>query len=121
LKTALWVGLGGFIGAILRYTTSLGLEKIATSLFPISTFLVNFLGCFILGLLINMGSTFLDALPVKEFLIIGLLGGFTTFSTFGVEIYELFKSGEMIIGMLYMIFSIVAAVFGIWFSQFLVN
>ena len=121
MKTVLWVGLGGFIGAILRYTTSLGFEKIATPLFPISTFLVNFLGCFILGLLINMGSSLLDALPVKEFLIIGLLGGFTTFSTFGLEIYEIFKSGEMIIGVIYMTFSIIAGVFGIWFSQFLVN
>jgi len=60
-------------------------------------------------------------LPVKEFLIIGLLGGFTTFSTFGLEIYEIFKSGEMIIGVIYMTFSIISGVFGIWFSQFLVN
>ena len=117
----MWVGLGGFIGTILRYTASLGFEKIAIPLFPIATFLVNFLGCFILGLLINMGNSLLDTLPVKEFLIIGLLGGFTTFSTFSLEVYDLFKSGEMIIGMIYMILSIASGVFGIWLSQFLVN
>ena len=77
--------MGGFIGATLRYISNLAFDKIYISSFPSNTFLINFLGCFILGLLMNMGTINTDTWPEKEFIVIGILGGFTTFSAFGLE------------------------------------
>ena len=111
--------MGGFIGASLRYISSLGFDKFYTSTFPSSTFLINFLGCFILGLLMNMGITNTETWPAKEFLVIGILGGFTTFSTFGMELYRLMETGYLVTALFYMIGSVIAGIFGIWLSQFL--
>jgi CrcB protein len=111
--------MGGFIGASLRYISSLGIEKLCTTSFPSSTFLINFLGCLILGLLMNLGITDTESWPAKEFLSIGILGGFTTFSTFGMESYRLMESGHLVIALFYMIGSVVAGIFGIWVSQFM--
>ena len=111
--------MGGFIGASLRYISSSGIEKLCTTPFPFSTFLINFLGCLILGLLMNLGITDTEIWPAKEFLSIGILGGFTTFSTFGMESYRLMESGHLVIALFYMIGSVVAGIFGIWVSQFM--
>ena len=111
--------MGGFIGVSLRYISSLGFDKFYTSTFPSSTLLINFLGCFILGLLMNMGITNTETWPAKEFLVIGILGGFTTFSTFGMESYRLMETGYLVTSLFYMIGSVIAGIFGIWLSQFL--
>ena len=111
--------MGGFIGASLRYISSLGLDKLYPSPFPSSTFLINFLGCLILGLLMNMGITNTESWPAKEFFAIGILGGFTTFSTFGMESYRLMEAGHLMTALFYMIGSVIAGIFGIWLSQFL--
>jgi CrcB protein len=111
--------MGGFIGVSLRYISSFALDKPSTSTFPFSTFLINFLGCFILGLLINMGITNTETWPAKEFCVIGILGGFTTFSTFGMESYRLMETGHLVTALFYMIGSVTAGIFGIWLSQFL--
>ena len=113
--------MGGFIGALLRYISSLGLDKFYTSTFPSSTFLINFLGCFILGLLMNMGITNTETWPAKEFLVIGILGGFTTFSTFGIEAYRLMESGELMTALIYMSASVIFGILGIWLSQLIVR
>jgi CrcB protein len=111
--------MGGFIGVSLRYISSLGFDKFYTSTFPSSTFLINFIGCFILGLLMNMGITNTETWPAREFLVIGILGGFTTFSTFGMESYRLMETGHLVTALFYMIGSVTAGIFGIWLSQFL--
>ena len=111
--------MGGFIGVSLRYISSLGFDKFYTSTFLSSTFLINFLGCFILGLLMNMGITNTETWPAREFLVIGILGGFTTFSTFGMESYRLMETGHLVTALFYMTGSVIAGIFGIWLSQFL--
>ncbi|MBC8312196.1 MAG: CrcB family protein [Candidatus Marinimicrobia bacterium] len=111
--------MGGFIGVSLRYISSLGLDKLYTSPFLSSTFLINFSGCFILGILMNLGITNTETWPAKEFLVMGILGGFTTFSTFGMESYRLMESGQLMTALSYMIGSVIAGIFGIWLSQFL--
>ena len=113
--------MGGFIGATLRYISSLGFDKIYTSPFLSSTFFINFIGCFILGLLMNMGITNTETWPAKEFMVIGILGGFTTFSAFGVESFQLIESGEFMTALIYMSASVIFGILGIWLSQLIVR
>ena len=113
--------MGGFIGATFRYISSLGFDKVYASPFPFSTFFINFSGCFILGLLMNMGITNTETWPAKEFMVIGILGGFTTFSAFGLESFQLIESGEFMIALIYMSASVLFGILGIWFSQLIVR
>jgi len=89
------VGLGGFVGATLRWwLTSLVETRFAGS-FPLGTLAVNLLGCLLIGVLWGVVED-LEALSenARLFLSVGLLGGLTTFSTFGLETVVLWREGE---------------------------
>ncbi len=89
------VGLGGFLGAVLRYGASrLVAERFDGSL-PLATLVVNVVGCLAIGAVWGWseGEHELSE-PVRLFLTVGLLGGLTTFSTFGFETVSLLRDGE---------------------------
>ena len=69
----------------------------------------------------NMGITNIETWPAKEFIIIGILGGFTTFSAFGVESFQLIESGKFMTALIYMSASIIFGILGIWLSQLIVR
>jgi len=90
------VGAGGFVGSALRYTVS-GLvhRAIPFTGFPYGTLVVNLVGCLAIGLLAGLAESRQVIGPeLRIFLFLGLLGGFTTFSTFAYEGVELFRDGE---------------------------
>ena len=95
----LYVGLGGFMGACLRYIVSLGTQKWWGPEFPYGTMIVNVIGGLLIGLLmeLSIGS---DLIPphLRLFLVTGLLGGFTTFSSFGYETVSLLSDGSYLLG-----------------------
>ena len=74
-----------------------------------------------MGLLINKGITNTETWPAKEFMVIGILGGFTTFSAFGAESFQLIESGEFITALIYMSASVIFGILGIWLSQLIVR
>lgn len=87
----LLIGMGGFFGAVLRYLASSGMHKIIhEDNFPAGTFIVNIIGCFIIGLTLCF-ATNTNSLSegFKLFLITGLIGAFTTYSTFSHDTYVL--------------------------------
>ena len=88
------VGAGGFIGAALRYMTSARFAQFTRFGFPLGTSTVNFIGCTLLGIFVGLGLGKTTTLPLREFAVIGILGGFTTFSTFGLESFEMLKAGQ---------------------------
>jgi CrcB protein len=92
----LLVGAGGFIGSVLRYTVSgLVYRAIPIPGFPYGTLVVNLIGCLAIGLLAGLAESRQVIGPeLRLFLFLGLLGGFTTFSTFAYEGFELFRDGE---------------------------
>jgi fluoride exporter len=87
------VGAGGFVGSVLRYWVSGAVYSVAAApRFPWGTLVVNVAGCFAIGLLGGLAeSRGLLTASVRLFLLIGLLGGFTTFSTFGYETLALLR------------------------------
>ncbi len=90
LKTLLFIGMGSFTGGILRYLISRYAQNYQITSFPLGTFLVNVLGCFAIGLfygLFERGNLMNPNL--RMFLTVGFCGGFTTFSTFMNENFQL--------------------------------
>ena len=102
------VFLGGGIGSVLRYLLSAAFGKNISIVFPLATFLINILGSlflgFVLGLFMAKGHA---NTQLKLFLTVGIAGGFTTFSTFTVETFNLFKDGHNYLALIYPIASII--------------
>jgi fluoride exporter len=94
LEKILYVGIGGFIGASLRYLISLQTSKLFSGHIPYGTLIVNVLGGFLIGVImeISLSTTFVSP-SLRLFLTTGILGGLTTFSTFSYETINLFSSG----------------------------
>ena len=90
----LLVGAGGFLGAIARYGLGGLIHRCTSTVFPAGTLAVNTIGCLIIGVLMSLvEDRQLLAPNTRVFLMIGVLGGFTTFSSFGYETVELLGWG----------------------------
>lgn len=98
----LLIGTGGFIGSVLRYVVSSSAQMFSQSLvFPYGTLAVNVLGCFCIGFLSRIcTSSALIGADAQAFLIVGILGGFTTFSAFGNETMNLIREGEAFLALM---------------------
>lgn len=107
----LFVGLGGAVGAMLRYAISLIPYKGG---FPLLTFVTNILGALIIGFIVGYASKRNVNDSLMLFLKTGLCGGFTTFSTFSLEAYNLFVSGSKILAVCYAVLSAVCCIIGVW-------
>ncbi len=115
----LWVGFGGFVGAILRYTISGWVQRWTESFnFPHGTLAVNLMGCFIIGLLSQLlESRSAFGVEARLFIFIGLLGAFTTFSTFGNETLNLLRGGETLFALSNMAVHIVLGLGMVWLGR----
>jgi len=101
------VFLGGGIGSVLRYLCSILCLKTISSPFPFGTFLINIFGSLFLGFMLGLFVTKTGSnSQLKLFLTVGVAGGFTTFSTFSVETFNLFKDGHNYLAMIYPITSV---------------
>lgn len=116
MTNILIVGVGGFLGSIARYL--LGgwvLHHTIEARFPWSTFAVNVAGCLIIGVLSGLAERFEMIGPsARIFLFTGVLGGFTTFSAFGLETVYLLRRGEFLVAATYAGGSVIAGVVALW-------
>jgi CrcB protein len=115
----LLVGLGGFIGSILRYLLS-GVAQglFHTSRFPVGTVIVNLSGCFVIGLLSQLAESQGAFTELTRALVFaGVLGGYTTFSTLSNESLNLLRAGDVFLGLTNVGVQVIGGIVLAWFGR----
>ena len=114
-RTVLIVAIGGGVGSALRYLTSVLVNRYFSGQFPLATFLVNVLGCFLIGLLMGyIAKNQLEDSTLKWLLVTGFCGGYTTFSAFGHENISLMQNGQSLTAFAYIAASILLGLAAVW-------
>ena len=110
------VGLGGGLGAICRYLVyEASLVMVKNAWLPLGTFIVNVTGCFAIGFLGGVAETRDIFNPeLRALVFIGFLGGFTTFSTFGYELFFFIKNGQAGMAVLNILLQVTLGLLGVW-------
>lgn len=116
LISFLCVGLGGALGAMLRYAISCIPYR---GSFPFLTLITNLLGAIVIGFIAGYAAKKDMSSNVLLFCKTGLCGGFTTFSTFSLEAYQLLDGGHILIAGIYIVLSVILCLIGIVFGMFL--
>ena len=107
-STYVWIGIGGFVGAVVRYGINTWLTTRWGAAFPYGTLFVNVSGSFVLCLIIAMLSRGFDMAPALRLaLTVGFLGSYTTFSTFSADALLLLENGHTLRGLSYVVGSVV--------------
>ena len=114
-KTLLFIAVGGAFGAMMRFLTQATVYELVGRTFPFGTLVVNVTGSFLMGLLsiflvekFNLGAEWHLAI------LVGVLGSFTTFSTFSIETLVLFEQGDLLKAMTNILLSVVLCVCAVW-------
>jgi fluoride exporter len=111
----LLIGLAGLLGTLARYALSGFIGRRFGETFPTGTLVVNIVGCFLAGFLFYlMQERFLVNDIVRTAIMIGFLGGFTTFSSFGLQTFTLLRDGEMGLATMNVLVSNVAGLLTVW-------
>ena len=118
----LLIGLGGFTGALLRYSVSGFFQNWSKNIsFPYGTLAVNLIGCFIIGALSQLvESQNVFSPEARSFVFIGLLGAFTTYSTFGNETVNLMMGGESLLSVANIGLHLLLGLGAVWFGRVIV-
>lgn len=112
---SLWIGIGGFVGAVARYQLDSLVTRYSRSAFPWGTLVVNLSGCFLLGVLFTLSSGRLDAnSSLRPALTVGFVGAYTTFSTFSLQAVRLTEDGEIALAVAYVAASVVVGLLAAW-------
>ncbi len=122
MQMVLAIAAGGALGSVLRHFAGKGALVLLGAGFPYGTLFVNILGSFIMGLFVagfaHFGNPSQEA---RAFLTVGLLGGFTTFSSFSLDVVSLYERGEVFMAMAYIALSLVLSLAGIFAGMFLMR
>lgn len=115
MKMILFIACGGALGAVLRYGASLGVYSLLGRGFPYGTLFVNVTGSLLMGVLsIMMLERFNIGPEWRAAILVGLLGSFTTFSTFSIETLNLLEQGDMMRAFANIAFSVIVCLAAVW-------
>ncbi len=114
------VGMGGFLGSVARVLCSNFVQQASNSTFPFGTLAVNVIGCFVIGALSELGEAREIFSPeTRSFIFVGILGGFTTFSSFGNETINLFRGGLPVSAVGNIAAQLVIGLLAVWLGRLL--
>ena len=114
LSLLVWIAAGGALGAMARYLFALGIKAVNPYHFPFSTLCINVLGGFLVGIVFVYLAKHNYEEQLRAFLVIGVLGGFTTFATFSLETFSLIESDRYLAACIYILASVCLSVLGTW-------
>ena len=115
LLNLLAIAIGGAIGAVARYLLSAFVLRVSGTLFPLGTFVVNVIGCVVFGAIAGAATQRVEMSPtVRLFLLTGILGGFTTFSSYAFESFVLVRDGQFLWATINVVGQVVAGLVGLW-------
>jgi fluoride exporter len=118
----LLVALGGAIGSAARYALAGLVHRFASPYFPFGTFAVNVVGCLLFGLVFAISEQRFTLGPqLRSFLLVGVLGGFTTFSSFTFETFQLLRDGELLLAGVNAIGQVVIGLGTFWIGTMIVR
>ncbi|KAF0220004.1 MAG: CrcB [Rhodospirillaceae bacterium] len=122
LTALLWVATGGALGSVARYLSMVLLGQWLGTGFPWGTLFVNIVGSFVMGVLAELGAlAWQPSQDIKLFLMTGILGGFTTFSTFSLDVALLVERHDWAVAALYVAVSVLASVGALFAAMALVR
>ena len=121
MKIIIAIGIGSFIGGILRYCLSQFVQLRYASEMPYGTFLVNISGCFLIGVVYALADRSLLTTEWRLFFATGILGGFTTFSAFSFETLSLFKAGQVWTAVVYAVCSVLIGLIATFLGMYIVK
>jgi fluoride exporter len=121
MKLVLLIGAGGFIGSALRYLISLFIQNKVLSTFPFGTFAVNVVGCFLIGAVYALSERGNLNAEWRLFLATGILGGFTTFSSFSNETVSMIRDAQYGPALIYVGSSVILGLLATFFGIFLIK
>ena len=114
MKTLLLVALGGAFGSVARFLVGRLAMALWGAEFPWGTMIVNVVGCFVMGLLAGLLVHYAEwSQDVRAFLLVGILGGFTTFSAFALDIVTLYERGALLPALFYLLASVVVSILAV--------
>jgi fluoride exporter len=116
----MWVALGSAIGGVARYWCSGLIARMMGETFPWGTLIVNVVGSFLIGLIATVSGTdgrFIVPAEARQFLMIGILGGFTTFSSFSLQTLTLARDGQWLLVGANIVGSVVLCLVMVWLGH----
>jgi len=120
MQKLFFVGIGGFIGACLRYIVTINSAKVFGPHFPYGTLIVNVTGGIIIGIIMEVSVTsHLISENMKLFLATGIMGGLTTFSTFSYETVSFFNCGSYMLAMINVVLNLFLSFSGVVFGKYI--
>lgn len=120
LKTLMFIAVGGAFGACLRFLSQLTIYELYGRNFPLGTLFVNVVGSFLMGLIsIFLVEKFNLSAEWHLAILVGVLGSFTTFSTFSIETLALFEQGDMLKAMTNIFVSVILCIGAVWAGAYL--
>ncbi len=117
----IYILLGGGIGAICRYLLSTSVNQWLNKIFPYGTLAANIAGCFVIGFLFGTFQKWTISSNLRLFIFVGILGGFTTFSSFGLETFNLFRDAQIKLAVFNILLSNFIGISLVFFGYMLAN
>jgi fluoride exporter len=116
------IAVGGALGSLARYLLAGAVHRVVSPYFPYGTFVVNVVGCLAFGLIFGIfEQRFTPGPTMRAFLLVGVLGGFTTFSSFTFETFQLLRDGEMLLAGVNAVGQVIIGLVAFWVGTVLIR